>query len=124
MALQESLDVLIRFGVFNEEAVGRLASMVQAVESLTAGGAAPMASSGKKRGRPAGSGKAAPAGEPGKRGRRSSFNVTEAELKKMYITDGMTAKAIAEKYGVAPVTVAQRAMKLGLSKREKKSKKK
>src|SRR5882672_10714542 len=99
MALQESLDVLIRFGVFNEEAIGRLASMVQAVESLTAGGAAPMASSGKKRGRPAGSGKAfVPAGTPGKRGRRSSFNVTEAELKKMYITDGMTAKAIAEKY--------------------------
>ncbi len=58
---------------------------------------------------------AAPA--PKKRGRRGKLNISEAELKKMYVTDGMTAKQIAEKFGVAPGTVAQRVMKLGLSKR-------
>jgi hypothetical protein len=122
MALQESLDVLVRFGVFNEQAVDRLASMVQAVESLTGGATAVASVGAKKRGRPAGSGKIA-GGEPAKRGRRSSFEITKEELKKMYVDEGMTAKEIAEKYGVAPVTVAQRAMKLGISKRAKKGKK-
>jgi len=119
MALQESLDVLIRFGVFNEEAVNRLATMVRAIETLT-GGSAPAASAGpKRRGRPAGSGKAAK-GEAKTRGRRSKFDITKEELKKLYVDQGMTAKEIAAKYGVAPVTVAQRAMKMGISKRGKK----
>ena len=52
-----------------------------------------------------------------KRGRRGKFKITEAELKKLYVEDGLTAKKIAEKYGVKPGTVAQRVMKLGLSKR-------
>ena len=54
---------------------------------------------------------------PKKRGRRGKFNITEAELKKLYVEDGLTAKKIAEKFGVMRGTVAQRVMKLGLSKR-------
>ena len=54
---------------------------------------------------------------PKKRGRRGKFNITEAGLKKLYVEDGLTAKQIAEKYGVMRGTVAQRVMKLGLSKR-------
>ncbi len=60
---------------------------------------------------------AAEAAAPKKRGRRGKLNISEADLKKMYVTDGMTAKQIAEKFGVAHGTVAQRVMKLGLSKR-------
>jgi len=52
-----------------------------------------------------------------KRGRRGKLIITEAELKKLYVEDRMTAKQIGEKYGVKPGTVAQRVMKLGLSKR-------
>ena len=52
-----------------------------------------------------------------KRGRRGKFKITEAELKKLYVEDRMTAKQIGAKYGVKPGTVAQRVMKLGLSKR-------
>jgi hypothetical protein len=54
---------------------------------------------------------------PKKRGRRGKLNISEADLKKMYVADGLTAKQIAAKFGVAPGTVAQRVMKLGLSKR-------
>jgi uncharacterized protein YjcR len=36
----------------------------------------------------------------------------------MYVDQGMTAKRIAEKYGVSAATVAQRVMKLGISKRK------
>jgi len=119
MALQESLGVLVEFGVFNEEAVDRLASMVKAVQSLTNGAVITTLAAKRGRGRPAGSGKA-PSGSSGKpRGRRGKFNITKEELKKLYIDQGMTGKAIAEKYGVSSVTVAQRAMKMGLSKRKK-----
>ena len=54
---------------------------------------------------------------PKKRGRRGKLTITEAELKKLYVEDRMTAKQIGAKYGVKPGTVAQRVMKLGLSKR-------
>ncbi len=60
---------------------------------------------------------------PKRRGRRGKFNVSTEDLKKMYVDQGMTAKAIGEKYGVAHGTVAQRVMKLGLSKRGKREKK-
>ncbi len=54
---------------------------------------------------------------PRKRGRRGKLNISAADLKKMYVDDRMTTKQIAEKFGVAPGTVAQRVMKLGLTKR-------
>ena len=57
------------------------------------------------------------ASAPKRRGRRGKLNIEEAELKKLYIDQGLTAKEIGEKFGVAPGTVAQRVMKLGLSKR-------
>ena len=60
---------------------------------------------------------AAEAAPKKKRGRRGKFKITEAELKKLYVEDGLTAKKIAEKFGAKPGTVAQRVMKLGLSKR-------
>jgi hypothetical protein len=52
-----------------------------------------------------------------RRGRRGRLTISEADLKKLYVDEGKTAKQIAEIYGVAPGTVAQRVMKLGLSKR-------
>jgi ATP-dependent Clp protease ATP-binding subunit ClpA len=55
---------------------------------------------------------------PGKRGKRSRLDISKEELKKMYVDQGMTAKRIAEKYGVSAATVAQRVMKLGISKRK------
>ncbi len=56
-----------------------------------------------------------------RQGRKTRLNCTREELKRMYVDQGMTAKQIAEKYGVAAVTVAQRAMKLGISKRARRS---
>ena len=43
----------------------------------------------------------------------------ERELRKMYVTDGMTAKAIAAKFGVSPGGVSQRLMKDGITKNKK-----
>ena len=54
---------------------------------------------------------------PKKRGRRGKLTITESELKKLYVEEGLTARTIAEKYGVTPGTVALRVMKLGISKR-------
>src|ERR1041384_3213955 len=109
MALQDDVQKLIDFGIFNEDAVGRLASVIRSVESLAPGGGAPARG---RRGRPAGGG--------GKRAARGSFNVTKDELAKMRET--MTAKQIGEKYGVSAGTVAQKAMKLGLATPRKKEK--
>src|SRR6266545_1345781 len=102
MALHDDVQELIDFGIFNEDAVGRLASVIRTVQSLSPGGG-PARGRGRPRGRPAGGGRAP----------RGSFNVTKDELAKM--RESMTAKEIAEKYGVSPGTVAQRAMKLGLA---------
>ena len=114
MAFQDDVQTLIDFGMFSEDAVGRLANVIRTVQSLSSGGSPAPARRGRPRGRPAGGG--------GKRGPRGSFNVTKEELAKMRET--MTAKQIAEKYGVSPGTVAQKAMKLGLATpRGKKAKK-
>ena len=112
MALQDDVQELIDFGIFNEDSVERLASVIRTVRSLSPGGAAPpRGRMGRPRGRPAGGG----GGGGGKRKRapRGSFNVTKEELSKMRET--MTAKQIAAKYGVSAGTVAQKAMKMGLA---------
>ena len=57
---------------------------------------------------------AATEGRPRKRGR---FKISDEELKRMYLEKGMTAREIGEIFGVAAGTVAQKVMKLGLSKR-------
>ena len=111
MALHDDVQELIDFGIFNEEAVGRLASVIRTVQSLAPGGAP--ARRGRGPGRPAGGG-------GGKRGPRGKFEVTKEELAKMRET--MTAKEIAEKYGVSAGTVAQKAMKMGLATPRKKEK--
>jgi hypothetical protein len=128
MPLTDDLEVLADFGLFNEAAVEKLANLIRTVQSL-ADGKAPMATLsqgpgipargvGRPRGRPRGPGR--PAGTtpqaaegPGKRAKRGSFNVTKEELAKLRET--FTAKEIGEKFGVSPMTVAQRASKLGLT---------
>src|ERR1041384_4971603 len=55
---------------------------------------------------------------PGKRGRRGKLPADFDQIGKgLYIDQDMSAKEIGEKFGVSHGTVAQRVMKLGLSKR-------
>lgn len=59
----------------------------------------------------------APSPGRGRRRGRGRLDVSPEELKRLYVDEGLTAKAIGEKFGVSHGTVAQRVMKLGLSKR-------
>ncbi len=98
MALNADLQVLIDFGIFNEDAVGKLAGVIRTVQSLSLPGGKAKASGGTRQ--------------------RGRLTATPEELKKLYIDDGKTAKQIAEQFGVHPGTISQRLMKLGLTKRE------
>jgi DNA-binding NarL/FixJ family response regulator len=61
--------------------------------------------------------------EPGSRAqerktrKRGKLNITEAELRKAYVEDGRTAKAIAEEHGVSPATINLRLREWKISKR-------
>ncbi len=118
MDLKENLEVLADFGLFNEGAVEKLASLIRTVQSLA--GSAPSAATDGGRGK-RGPGRppraaetaAGPAGDGRGRAKRGSFNPTKEELAKLRET--LTAKEIGEKFGVSPGTVAQRAIKLNLT---------
>jgi DNA-binding NarL/FixJ family response regulator len=102
MALSEDLQVLSEFGIFNEEAVARLAGIVRlGIQAFSAG-------------KPAAAAARPVARAAGKRALRGSFNPTKDEISKLR-QDGMTAKAISEKYGVSVATVNLRLKKFGLT---------
>lgn len=103
MALQDDLTALADFGIFNEEAIGKLASLVRTVQDFSGNAVA------KRRGR------------AGKRAAKGSFSPSKDELAKWKET--MTAKEIAEKHGVSMSTVNTRLRKLGLTTPVKKAKK-
>ena len=138
MALQDDIQVLIDFGVFNEGAVSRLASVIRTVQTLSfpAGSApaaitaaapmapaTPQAAPGVQEAPPASQSpldrvqEAEPEAETKRK--RGRLDATPQELKKLYVDEGLTAKKIAEKYGCAAGTVAIRLQKLGIGKREK-----
>ena len=118
MALADDLATLASYGIFNEERLSRLATMIKTVQALS-GGAVDAPVARKRRGRPpkaqATMNGAAP---PKKRGKRGSFNPPKGELAKMR-KDGMTAKAIGAKYGVSMATVNLRMKQYGLTKSRK-----
>ena len=58
-------------------------------------------------------------GMPKKRKNGGKLKISREELRKLYLTDGLTAKQIAEKCGVSHGTVAERIIKLGLSRRRR-----
>ncbi len=116
MALQDDLEVLVNFGVFNEDVISRMASFARTVQSLAQSGVlSPGPAPRPARGRPAGG--RTPAGVPGRpagqRAPRGSFNPSKDDLSKWKET--MTAKEIAEKHGVSMATVNLRLKKLGLT---------
>ncbi len=118
MASTDDLQTLADFGIFNDDGVSKLATLIRNVQALTGGAGA--ASTGKKRGRPAA---AKPTnGAQRQRAPRGSFSPTKDELAKMKAT--MTAKQIAEKHGVSVATVNLRLKKLGLTTPRKGAKKK
>jgi hypothetical protein len=123
MALSKDAQLVIEFfiqqGMFSEDDLARFVGVIRSMRSIGGGGAAPA----KRRGRPKGSGskKATSQKSTGKRGARQRITATTAQLRKMYVTDGMTAKAIAEQFGVSAGGVAQRLMKDGISKNKKKA---
>lgn len=121
MALQEDIQTLIDFGVFNEGAVSKLANVIRTVQTLAMPASASSSASNSALDRiqefePGAKVAEAEVEAPRKRGKLSA---TPEELKKLYIDERMTAKEIAEKYGCAPGTVAIKLQKLGISKRAK-----
>jgi hypothetical protein len=124
MSLRDDVDLLVDYGLFNEDAIGRIANALRTVRDLAGGNAVRRGPGrrGRRPGRPAGSGRGP--GRPrgaGKRAPRGSFNPSKDELAKMRAT--MTAKEIAEKHGVSTATVNIRARALGLTTPRKKRKK-
>ncbi len=110
MASTDDLQALADFGIFNDDGVSRLATLIRNVQALTGGAAAP--STGKRRGRPPAAAKPTN-GATRQRAARGSFSPTKEELAKMKTT--MTAKEIADKHGVSVATVNLRLKKLGLT---------
>lgn len=119
MASSDDLQLLVDFGLLNEDGVSKLANLIRGVQLLSAGGsfAGVQRGPGRRRGRPptaqgpAMNGGAAGAG---KRGPRTKFSATKEQLSSMR-QGGMTAKAIAEKLGVSMATVNLHLRKHGLT---------
>jgi hypothetical protein len=109
------LAVLESFGIFNSEGISRLASLIRTVQALTGTGVGP-APAARRRGRPPQAAtEATPTGAaPRKRGRSSTFAATKEELSKLR-ADGVTAKAMAAKYGVSMATINLHLRKHGLT---------
>jgi hypothetical protein len=111
----DDLQTLVDFGLFNREGVAKLSSLIRTVQALTGGALG--ATAPKRRGRPPKAAGAAMNGRPagtGKRGRRSKLTATKDELAAMR-KSGMTAKAIAAKYGVSMGAVNLHLRKHGLT---------
>jgi hypothetical protein len=119
MALRDDVDLLVDYGLFNEDAIGRIANAIRTVQDLAGGNSGPVRRGpgrrGRRPGRPAGSGRGPgrPPKAAGTRGPRSKWNPTKEELAKLRET--MTGKEIAAKMGVSVPTVALKAKKLGLT---------
>ena len=122
MANVQDLELLSDFGLFDSTGIEKLAALIRNVQMLTgasfrSGGSTGAKrrgrppGSGKKRGRPAASANGAPAK---KRGPRASFTATKDELAK-HKAAGMTAKQVADKYGVSMATVNLHLKKHGLT---------
>ena len=112
MALQDDVGLLVEYGLFNEDALGRIANAIRTVRELAGGGSAPTRRAPARRGRPAGGG-----GGRKTRAPRGSFNPSKDELSKLKAN--MTAKAIAEKFGISTATVNNRLRAMGLTKPRK-----
>ncbi len=113
MASTEDLQLLADFGLFNGDGVAKLANLIRQIQAIS-GNAMGVAVKARKPGRPRAVAR--------KRAAKGSFNPTKEELAKMR-QDGMTAKAIAGKFGVSMATVNLRLKKLGLTNPRKKGKK-
>ena len=111
----DDIQVLVDFGLFSQEGLAKLSNLIKTVQALTGGGLGVTAP--KRRGRPPKAAGAATNGRPagtGKRGRRSKLTATKEELSAMR-KSGMTAKAIAAKYGVSMGAVNLHLRKHGLT---------
>ena len=112
MALRDDVELLVDFGLFNEDALGRIANAIRTVRDLAGGNSvAVRRGPGRRRGR-SGPGPGRPRAS-GRRAPRGSFNPSKEELQKLRET--MTGKEIAAKFGVSVVTVSNKAKKLGLT---------
>lgn len=135
MASDDDVQLLVDFGIFNSEGLSRLANLIRGVQALSGGvgggvvsrsATAPQA----RRGRPPGA-VGRPRGRPGrpkaaaaapstngastrKRGPRATFTASGEELAKLK-AQGMTAKAMAEKFGVSAGTINLHLKKHGLT---------
>lgn len=100
------VDILEDFGVINRGALDRFAEMLNGFQTFTKSFGA-MAT-----------GAPAPAGRRGRRRkRRARVEINPSELKSLYAN--MTAKELAEKYGVSVATINKRISDAGLSKRKR-----
>ena len=111
----DDIQVLVDFGLFSREGLAKLSTLIRTVQSLTGGALPPVGA--RRRGRPPKAAGAVANRRPaatGKRGRRSRFTATKDDLAKMRAS-GMTAKAIAEKYGVSMGAVNLHLRKHGLT---------
>ncbi len=112
-AVNRAIDKLFEVGVLKESVLQEFGQLLERLEAFSKGlvGTTP-ASRRRRPERKAGR----PKGKARNR-KRSKLTATDAQLRRMYVDQGMTAKQIAKKYGVSAGTVAVRASNLGLKKR-------
>ena len=115
MGLKEDIDYLVDFGLFNEEAVFKIADLIHAANNVLNQGNVHKMVDGINKEKFLGLETKNIEDQPKKRSKK--LDISKEELSKMYLEDKMTAREISMKLGCSSGTVAKRLMALGISKR-------